>query len=669
MGKKNKYNEKLMGKKNKHGNNQKPATPGKNPKSEQLTGIFEQNARGFGFILPDGEDSGAYVSEYDTRGAFHGDRVRYILSHDDYSGRIRAEIRQVCESEDKLILGVFHRKKRNSYVKPLDNRFGGEIRVLAKFHNKAQDLQLVMVSVKRPANLVWMDGRIVEVLGFMDEPGVQVLGMIKMSGAPYEFPETVLNEAEQVEMSVTPEKAYVRRRIEAQVITIDGEDTKDVDDAVSLTLDENGVYALGVHIADVTHYVKENTDLDKEAIRRGTSIYLADRVIPMLPQELSNGICSLNEGADRLALSCVMDIDADGTLLNHDIVETVINVGKHMTYPKVTALLNGESVPEYTEYTPMLKLMNSLCLILKKKRENRGAISFDLEESKAELDENGRTVNISLRERGAASEIIEEFMLICNETVAAEYCAKNIPFIYRVHEEPDPDKLRKLIDFARSLGYRMKTRAGQVEPKSIQDLINRVKGRPEENIITKTALRSLKRAKYYDKNQGHYGLAAGYYCHFTTPIRRYPDLRIHRIIKEELHGLTAERAAEIASQMPAVCRISSVTERRAETLERDVLQLKKCEYMRQYLGQEFEGIISGVTSWGIFVELPNTVEGVIRLNDLNEPFEYNAQRMALLGILTGRMYKLGDAVSVAVARVDLEQRQISFELRKSKKVT
>jgi ribonuclease R len=539
--------------------------------------------------------------------------------------------------------------------------------VLAKFHNKAPDLHLVVASVKRPAALSWMDGRIVEVLGPMDEPGVQVLGLIKMSGVPYEFPPVVLNEAEQVPAFVTVEEAQARRRIGGQVITIDGEDTKDVDDAVSLTRDERGVYMLGVHIADVNHYVKEHTALDQEALRRGTSIYLADRVIPMLPPELSNGICSLNEGADRLALSCIMEISADGAVLSHEMAETVINVGKHMTYPKVTALLNGDDIPEYSEYAPMLKLMDGLRLVLKQKREARGAISFEMEESKAALDENGRAVSIFLRERGAASEIIEEFMLICNETVAARYRVKNLPFVYRVHEDPDLDKLRRLNEFAGVLGYRMKARTRQVKSKDIQDLMNRVKGKPEESVITKIALRSLKRARYFHKNQGHYGLAAEYYCHFTSPIRRYPDLQIHRIIKEDLRGLTTGRAAEISAKTPNICRISSMTERRAETLERDVLQLKKCEYMQQYLGQEFEGVISGVTGWGIFVELPNTVEGIVRLNDLNEPFEYNGERMALLGMMTGRLYKLGGAVKVAVARIDMEQRQIIFELRKQGK--
>ncbi|MDR1559069.1 MAG: ribonuclease R [Clostridiales bacterium] len=651
-----------MGKKN------KDKEPESAP-SNQPTGIFEQNQRGFGFIKPDNGGEGVYVSEYDINGAFHGDRVGYVISHSDYDGRVRAEICKICEPEDKLIVGVFHRRKRNSYVKPLDSRLGSEIRILAKYQNKAIDLQLVVASVKRPADLYWMDGRIVEILGFMDEPGVRVLGMIRASGAPYEFPRSVLNEAKRIQTSVPPEDALARERVERQIITIDGEDTKDVDDAVSLTRYENGVYTLGVHIADVNHYVKENTELDREALRRGTSVYLADRVIPMLPPELSNGICSLNEGVDRLALSCIMEIGADGAVISHEMAETVINVGKHMTYPKADALLNGDDVPEYSEYAPLLKLMEELCLILKQKRELRGAISFDLEESKAELDENGMAIDIRLRERGVASEIIEEFMLICNETVAAEYSEKNLPFVYRVHEEPELDKLRKLNDFAGALGYRMKAKTRQVKSKDIQELINSVKGKPEEGVITKIALRSLKRAKYYYKNQGHYGLAAEFYCHFTSPIRRYPDLQIHRVIKEDLRGLTAKRAAEISAKMPNVCGMSSLMERRAETLERDVLQLKKCEYMQQYLGQEFEGIISGVTNWGIFVELPNTVEGLIRLHDLTEPFEYNAERMSLLGLRTGRLYTLGGVVKVAVARIDMEQRQIMFGLRRSENVS
>ena len=656
-----------MGKKKMKQENKGQAQPKEKRKPEPLKGTFEQNLRGFGFIKPDIPGDGIFVSQYETGGAIHGDRVEYEMfnDYDDYLCRPKAIIRKVLEEGHKHIVGMFHYQKRNSYVVPLDKKYGCKIRVLKKYHNNAQDHQLVVAAVKRPGDLLWMDGRIVEVLGFPNDPGVRVLGMVKQSEVPYEFPKNVLKEAKQVQTSVTPAEAQTRRRIEGPVITIDGEDTKDVDDAISLRKDESGIYTLGVHIADVNAYVKENTELDKEALRRGTSIYLADRTIPMLPQELSNGICSLNEGVDRLALSCIMGISADGDLISHNITESVINVGKHMTYPDVNAVLGGLDVPGYTDYLPMLKLMEELCLILKRKREGRGAISFDLPESKAELDENGRALDIRMRERGIASEIIEEFMLICNETVAVTYNAKELPFVYRVHEPPELDKLSKLNEFAGSLGYRMKAKTRQIASKDIQQLMAAVCGKPEEGVITKMALRSLKRAQYSSSNQGHYGLAAEFYCHFTSPIRRYPDLQIHRIIKEDLRGLTAQRKEELSLGMPSVSRASSMTERRAEVLEREVLQLKKCEYMRQFIGDEFEGIISGVTSWGIFVELPNTVEGIVRIHDLSEPFEYNEQHMALLGMFSGRMYKLGNAVKIAVARVDLELRQIEFALRKS----
>jgi len=647
-------------------NKNKPSKPNRNSKKkkpELLEGVFEQNKRGFGFIKPDIGEEGVFVSEFEQGGAIHGDRVQYELIYDhDRPNRPRAIIRNVLEDEYKHIVGVFHYKKRNSYVTPIDRKCGQVIRVLKKYHKKAQDLQLVVVAVKRPGDLQWMDGRIVEVLGFVDEPGVRVRGMVIQSGIPYEFPKGVLSEAKKIDLSVSPKDKLDRILIDGQVITIDGDDTKDVDDAISLVKDENGLYRLGVHIADVNHYVRENTPLDKEASRRGTSVYLADRVIPMLPVELSNGICSLNEGVDRLTVSCSMVINSDGEVISHEIAETCINVGKHMTYSKVTASLSDEDVPEYNEYLPMLKNMEELCLILQKKREIRGSIGFDIPESKAELDEDGWATGIELVERGIASEIIEEFMILCNETVAAEFCAKELPFVYRVHEEPDLDKLRKLNELASSLGYRMKAKTRKIDSKDIQQLMVDVKGKPEEGLLTKSSLRSLKRARYLEKNLGHYGLAAEFYCHFTSPIRRYPDLQIHRIIKESLHGVTKARIEKLSEAMPDVSRVCSLTERRAEGLERDVLRLKKCEYMKQYVGEEFVGVISSVTNWGLFIELFNTVEGLVRLHGLADWFEYSEQHMAVLGMMTGKVYKLGNKVQVVVARVDLELCEIDLQL-------
>jgi len=605
------------------------------------------------------------VSPWDTGGALHGDRVSYkILSGcDDYRGRGKAIVLEILENDDKNIAGVFHKKKRNSYVTPLDRHFPEKIRVLSKYQKKAEDAQLVVVQVKRPADMDGMDGRIIEVLGDSGDVKANTDALIWQSGVPTAFPGPVLDEARQTPPVVPAGDALGRKHVEGPVITIDGEDAKDIDDAVTLTYNGLGNYILGVHIADVNHYVGENSELDHEALRRGTSIYLADRVLPMLPRELSNGICSLNEGELRLTLSCIMEISADGAVLSHEVAETALTVDKRMEYPKVTALLKGEDIEGYGEYLPMLRDMERLCGILRDKRVRRGAVSFELEEAKAELDSEGRPVGIALRERGIASDIIEEFMLVCNETVARDYAGRKLPFVFRIHEDPDLNKIRKLKEFAASLGYHMGKKTKHISSGDIQKLMDSAKGKPEEDIINKTALRSLKRARYWDTNEGHYGLAAEYYCHFTSPIRRYPDLQIHRVIKEALRGMSERRAKELASKMRDVCKVSSFAERRAEELERGVLQLMKCVYMKDKVGWEFNGVISGVTGWGIFVELPDTVEGMIRTSDLGEYFEYNEERMALYGDRSGRVYKLGDPIAVIVARVDVEARQIDFAIK------
>ena len=631
-------------------------------------GTYEQNVRGFGFIKPDLPGDSVFVAAYDTSGAMHGDRVRYRLvdNYDDYRmlTRARAEITEILEDEFKNIAGIFHRQKRNSYVTPLDKHFPEKIRVLKKHQMKAEDGQLVIVQVKRPGDLYWMDGRIAEILGARDDVGANTAAIIKQSGVPVEFPAPVLNEARRMGPSVSVEEASARKRIDGLVITIDGEDAKDLDDAVTLARADSGNYILGVHIADVNHYVKENSELDKEALRRGTSVYLAGRVLPMLPAELSNGICSLNEGEERLTLSCIMEISPDGEVLSHEIAETVLTVSKRMEYPKATAVLKGGEVTGYGEYLPMLKQMEQLCGILKEKRNRRGAITFDLDEAKAELDESGMPVDIVIRERGIASDIIEEFMLACNETVARDYALRDLPFVFRIHENPEKDKLRKLKDFAASLGYKLNKQTKKIKSTDIQKLMSDVKGKPEEGVITKTALRSLKRARYYYKNQGHYGLAADYYCHFTSPIRRYPDLQIHRIIKESLRGLPQKRINELSARVREVSAISSVTEHRAEELERSVLQLMKCFYMKDKLGQEFSGVISGVTSWGVFVELYNTVEGLAPVREMAEYFEYNEARMCLTGERSGRVFALGGTVDVIVTRVDIEARQIDLSIKR-----
>ncbi len=448
-----------------------------------------------------------------------------------------------------------------------------------------------------------------------------------------------------------------------QMVTIDGEDAKDLDDAVSLTK-EGGHYRLGVHIADVTNYVQENSALDREALKRGTSVYLADRVIPMLPHKLSNGICSLNAGEDRLALSCIMTVNAKGEVIDSEIAETVIRVDARMSYTSVAKILTGqdpEEAEKYQELTPMFERMAELSGILRERRHQRGSIDFDFPETKLLLDEDGRPVDIKPYERNVATKIIEDFMLLANETVAEEYYWRELPFLYRTHETPDDDKMKKLSTLINNFGYHIHV-GNEVRPKEVQKLLGKAEGTPEEAMISRLALRSMKQAKYTWENTGHFGLAAKYYTHFTSPIRRYPDLQIHRIIKENIRGrMTEERIAHYEKILPDVAMQSSTMERRAEEAERETVKLKKVEYMEERIGQEFEGVISGITKWGAYVELPNTIEGLVHVaNMTDDHYEYCEDRYELAGEHTGNVYKLGQEVKVRVLDADKIQRTIDF---------
>ena len=485
------------------------------------------------------------------------------------------------------------------------------------------------------------------------------------AGIPTEFSEKVLNQAVRVSKEVSEADRAGRKDLrDWLMVTIDGEDAKDLDDAVSLqTIDGN--YVLGVHIADVTNYVQENSALDREAFERGTSVYLADRVIPMLPHKLSNGICSLNAGEDRLALSCIMTFDQAGEMIDHEIVETVIHVDKRMSYNGVAKILDGNTEETGTdqEIVSMLLSMKKLSDILRERRGRRGSIDFDFPETKVILDENGKPVDIRPYERNGATKIIEDFMLMANETVAEEYYWRELPFIYRTHEVPDEDKIRKLSTFINNFGYHIHVR-NEVRPKEIQKLLDKVDGTPEEALISRLTLRSMKQARYTTENTGHFGLAAKYYTHFTSPIRRYPDLQIHRIIKENLRGrLNEDRIShyeEILSRVAAQC---SDRERRAEEAEREVVKMKKAEYMRSHIGEEYDGVISGVTKWGIYVELANTVEGLVHVADMRDDhYEFAEQTYELVGEHSGKTYKLGQTVRVRVADADKLQRTVNFEI-------
>ena len=510
------------------------------------------------------------------------------------------------------------------------------------------------------------EGRVKEIIGHINDPGTDIMSIIKAYDLPMEFPESVMKSLNDIPDELSP-KDYAGRvdLRDLQTVTIDGEDAKDLDDAITVS-EENGIYHLGVHIADVSNYVKEYSPLDKEAYKRGTSVYLVDRVIPMLPHKLSNGICSLNQGCDRLALSCLMDIDEKGNVISHKICESVINVDRRMTYTNVKKILENEDeeiLNEYKDFADMFRLMEKLALILRQRRFKRGSIDFDFPETKITLNDKGEPVEIKPYDRNTATRIIEDFMLIANETVAEDYFWQEIPFLYRSHENPDPEKIRRLGTFINNFGYSIKI-GDEIHPKELQKLLVKIEGSDEENLIARLTLRSMKRASYTTECVGHFGLAAKYYCHFTSPIRRYPDLQIHRIIKENLHGgMSDKRSEHFAAILPEVAKQTSATERRADDAERDTDKLKMVQYMEKHIGETFEGVVSGMTAWGIYVELPNTIEGMISVASLRDGYYiYDENHYEMVNETTGRTFKLGQRLNVKVINCDKILRTIDFEL-------
>ena len=512
------------------------------------------------------------------------------------------------------------------------------------------------------------EGKIKENLGNIRTPGTDILAIVKSFGIPNEFPEKVMKQAQRVPDHVLDADRDGRLDLRhLQTVTIDGEDAKDLDDAISLTK-EGAIYHLGVHIADVSNYVQYNSALDREALKRGTSVYLADRVVPMLPERLSNGICSLNQGEDRLALSCLMDINEKGKVVSHQIAETVINVNERMCYTDVKNILEDtdeEAKKRYDALIPMFFMMKELSGILRNSRHHRGSIDFDFPESKIILNAAGKAIDVKPYEANVATKIIEDFMLMANETVAQEYCTEEIPFVYRTHDNPDPEKVESLLTLLHNQGVKIQKAKEEITPKEIQQIIESIEGLPNEAMISRLVLRSMKQAKYTTECSGHFGLAAKYYCHFTSPIRRYPDLQIHRIIKDNLRGrlMREGRTEHYAEILDEVARQSSVCERRADEAERESDKLKKAEYMSYHLGEEFEGIISGVTGWGLYVELPNTVEGLVHVNTLRDDYYvFDQESYELCGEMTKKVYKLGDKVRVRVADADKMLKTVDFEL-------
>lgn len=633
-----------------------------------VTGVYSGHPRGFGFVAVEGMEQDVFIPAEKTGGALHGDKVRLVVEEARDGRRAEGTILKVLEHANQEIVGFYQKSGSFGFVVPDNQKIGKDIFIPGGKDMGAVNGHKVVVRVtdfgspsKNP------EGAVTEIIGHVNDPGTDILSLIRAYGLPEEFPKEVMEEVQWVEESVHPDEMEGRLDLRAlNTVTIDGEDAKDLDDAITLEK-EGEIYHLGVHIADVTHYVKEGSFLDQEALRRGTSVYLVDRVIPMLPHKLSNGICSLNAGTDRLALSCLMDIDGKGNVIGHQVAETVIQVNRRMTYTAVNEIVthqNPEAMEEYRELVPMFWLMLELSEKLRQRRHQRGAIDFDFPESKILLDENGTPLSIKPYERNAATKLIEDFMLAANETIAEDFYWQQQPFLYRTHENPDPEKIRQLITFLRNYGYSVRTQQGEVHPKEIQKLLSQAEGKDEEPLIGRLTLRSMKQAKYTVENTGHFGLAAKYYCHFTSPIRRYPDLQIHRIIKENLtSGLSPERAAHYESILEEVAVKTSALERRAEEAERETDKLKKCEYMSQFVGEVFEGVISGVTNFGIYVELPNTVEGMVRMTELNDDYYiFDEAHYQLVGEKKKKVYKLGQRIRVRVAGTDKLLKTIDFAL-------
>lgn len=632
-----------------------------------VVGIFCGHAKGFGFVSVEGEETDIFIPANSTRGAMHGDKVKLVIERAGDGKRREGTIVGVVEHVNETIVGTYEKNNGFGFVISDNQKIHQDIFIPQGCDGGAVTGHKVVVRIKdfgekhgkKP------EGVVTEILGHINDPGTDILSIVRAYHLPEEFPEEILAQLNTIADSVSEEEMVGRKDLRKLLtVTIDGEDAKDLDDAITIERTEGG-YLLGVHIADVTNYVKEKSPLDKEALKRGTSVYLTDRVIPMLPHKLSNGICSLNQGENRLALSCIIELDDKGTVLGHEVAETVICVDRRMTYTAVNAIITDKdpaAMEEYSGFVGMFDLMKELADILRKRRHDRGSIDFDFPESKIILDEQGRPLEIKPYERNAATRLIEDFMLLANETIAEDYFWQEIPFLYRTHDKPDEEKMNRLGTFINNFGYTIRMPGGEVHPKELQKLLNKVEGKPEEALISRLTLRSMKQAKYTVLNSGHFGLAAKYYSHFTSPIRRYPDLQIHRIIKESLHGeLSEKRIAHYEKCLPEVATLTSALERRAEEAERETDKMKKVQYMERFLGEDFDGVISGVTNWGFYVELPNTIEGLVHISELRgDYFMLDEEHYELIGEMTRKTYKLGQEIRVRVMGCDRFAKTIDF---------
>lgn len=644
---------------------------------EEIIGTYRKNQKGFGFVKIEDQEDEIYISRENSKNALNGDTVSIkIIAEKEGDKKQEGKIVKIVRHEKDTVVGTFQKSRNFAFVVPDDKNFGTDIFISKANWGKARDKKKVLVQIlKYPEKGKNAEGKVIEVLGGINEAGVDMLSLIKQYELPYKFPDEVVAEAKAYGDKIDPSDLPRRRDLRNDIIfTIDGEDAKDLDDAIHVEKLENGNYKLDVHIADVSHYVREKTELDKEAYLRGTSIYMLERVIPMLPRELSNGICSLNAGEDRYTLSCSMEITPKAKIVSSDIYKGVIRVTERMCYTDVQKILDRSDetvLKRYEKYISYFDLMAELANILKAKRKENGYLNLEIPESKIILDENGVAIDVKKYETYFANEIIEQFMLIANETVAEKFYWLQAPFIYRNHEAPDVDKVKELNKSLYNFGYKIKISKEEIiYPNEFAKILEDVKGKDEEKVVSNIILRTLRVAKYEAENKGHFGIASKYYCHFTSPIRRYPDLFIHRIISKYLdndylvndfwikkYEKRAEKRAENCSER----------ERVATKVEREAEDIKKAEFMESKIGEEYEGIVSSVTNFGIFVELDNTVEGLIRYEKLgDEYFIYNEEKRQAIGEHTGKVYQIGDKVKIRVANASKLMRQIDFEICEEK---
>lgn len=633
-----------------------------------VAGRFQLTSKGFGFVIPynKGDRPDVFIPPRALNGAMNNDRVLARIDNDTHGKKPEGEILRIIVHANNKVVGVFHQSGEFAFVTPDDKRIGQDVYVMKRHFNNAKDGQKVVVEITEwPQNNRKAEGKVTEVLGNLGDVGLEILSIIKQNDLPLTFPEEVLDASYKVPKTIKKSELNGRRDLrDRTVVTVDGEDAKDLDDAVYVEKLNSNEYLLGVYIADVSYYVTENSVLDREARARGTSVYLVDRVLPMLPERLSNGICSLNAGEDRLSMACEMHINGEGKVLNYEIFPAVINVRHRLSYNIVRAMLAGDAelCAKYKDVLPMVGKMDELREILHKKRAKRGAVDFDLPEQKVILDEKLHPIEIVQRIHGNAESIIEEFMLAANETVAQHMFNQHWPFIYRVHDIPAEEKMQ---DFAKLLAnFNIKFKVHEeTKPKDIQQAVEAIAGTPEERLITTVALRSMKQAVYQTENIGHFGLAAKYYTHFTSPIRRYPDLIVHRLLHRWLQApkLPANEVEPLGDKLDMIAEHSSIRERAAADAERATVELKKCEYMADHIGEEFDGTISGVTAFGMFVELENGVEGLVHISSLmDDYYDYYEERYALVGTHSGNVYRLGDKVRIEVLQVNISDVSIDF---------